>query len=363
MKYFIIAGEASGDLHASNLVKGLKEFDKNPVFTGWGGVHMQEQGVVLLKHISELSFMGITEVLKNIRTIKKNFKICYSQIEEFKPDAVILVDFPGFNLRVARQIFSRVPRVYYYISPTVWAWHRSRMYTVRDYTSKMFVILPFEKEFYARFGIEVFFEGHPLLDAIPEMTPADMDRNRIAILPGSRKQEISAMLPVMLTTAAKLGSGYQFRLAAAPNISDDFYRQIAGTFPVELSREGTRSVLHGSAAAMVTSGTATLETALYGIPQVVCYTTSPLSYWIARALVDVKYISLVNLILREPLLKELIQGDLNSDALYNELVAILPGGSRREEILDGYQRLNGMIGKPGASRRVAEKICLDLCER
>lgn len=363
MKYFFIAGEASGDLHASNLIKGLKEFDSNPVMKGWGGGLMEQEGVEITKPVSELSFMGFTEVLKNIRTIRNNFKQCYREIDAFKPDAVVLIDFPGFNLRVAKRIFGQVPRVYYYISPTVWAWHRSRIYTVRDFTSKMFVILPFEKDFYARFGIEVCFEGHPLLDALTEPPVAQNKNNTIALLPGSRRQEISAILPVMLKVAEKLGDSYTFTLAGAPHIPDDFYYSFTGNTTVTVSREGTRAVLNGSLAAMVTSGTATLETALSGIPQVVCYTTSPVSYWIARTLVDVKYISLVNLILNEPLLKELIQKDLNVNALYNEMIAILPGGKRRPVLLEGYDRLNGLIGKPGASRRVAEKMYIDLCAR
>ena len=371
MKYFIVAAEASGDLHASNLVKGLKTYDPDAEIVGWGGDLMEQQGVKILKHISELSFMGFAEVLKNIRTIFKNFEICYKQIEELKPDAVILVDSPGFNLRVAKHIFGKVPRVYYYISPTVWAWHRSRMYTIRDYTNKMFVILPFEKDFYARYGIDVYYEGHPLLDVIspfPDITLRSHSHSHshshsdiVSLLPGSRPQEVSAILPVMLGAAKKLGDKYTYVLAAAPNIDDSFYRTIILDFPIKLSRDGTRAVLDKSIAAMVTSGTATLETGLYSIPQVVCYVTSSVSFSIAKMLVNIKYISLVNIILNEPLLKELIQKELNIDSLHNEMLKILPGGERRNEILNGYKRLRGLIGEPGASSRIAKIMHEDLC--
>lgn len=363
MKYFILAGEASGDLHASNLVKALRDADPSAEVNGWGGDRMKAQGVEIRKHISELSFMGFAEVLKNIRTIRNNFKECYRQIDETKPDALILVDFPGFNLRVAKAIFGKVPKVYYYISPTVWAWHRSRIYTVRDYTTKMFAILPFEKEFYARFGISVHYEGHPLLDAIEPglLSQKIPDHGPIALFPGSRRQEISAILPVMLEAAKKVKGSYSFVLAAAPNIPDDYYQQLLGGFPATLSREGSHAILLRSCAAMVTSGTATLETGLIGVPQIVCYTTSPLSYRIARMLVNVKYISLVNLILDEPLVCELIQGNLTAAKLLNELERILPGGDRRETIFEGYRRLHGKIGEPGASRRIANIIYQDLC--
>jgi len=372
VKYFIIAGEASGDLHASNLVKGIRAFDTDAVITGWGGDLMKAQGVQILKHISELSFMGFIEVLKNIRTIKKNFKTCYKHIEEQKPDAVILVDFPGFNLRVAKKVFGKVKKLYYYISPTVWAWHRSRMYTVRDFTNRMFVILPFEKDFYAKYGIDVDFEGHPLLDALPinhqshselysENANIHPSRN-IAIFPGSRHQEISAILPVMLGAAKKLGNEYKYILAAAPNIEDNYYKNILREFPVELSREGSYSVLLRSCAAMVTSGTATLETGLIGVPQVVCYSTSAVSFRIAKTLVNVKYISLVNLILDEPLVKELIQNELSIDSLFNEIKLIIPGGEKHHSILEGYNRLRSITGGPGASYRIAEKMYKGLCD-
>lgn len=363
MKYFVIAGEASGDLHASNLIKGIKAFDTSAKFSGWGGDLMKAQGVSIQKHISELSFMGFTEVLKNIRTIRKNFKTCYKQIDEFNPDAVILVDFPGFNLRIAKHIFGKVKRVYYYISPTVWAWHRSRMYTVRDYTNKMFVILPFEKNFYARYGIQVEFEGHPLLDVhtLPPISSSHPDSNLISIFPGSRLSEVNAILPVMLEAARELGKNYFFVIGAANNIDDSVYQNIIGDFPVTISREGSHSILLRSCACMAKSGTTTFETALMGVPQVVCYKTSPVSYRIAKSLVSVKWVSLANIILNEPLLTELLQNNFKADILYIEMKKILPGGENRGKLLEGYSRLRGLIGKPGASMRVAEKMYNDLC--
>lgn len=360
MKYFLIAGEASGDLHGSNLVKEICKADTQAVCTGWGGNLMAQEGMIILKPYSELAFMGFIEVVKNIRTIFKNFDLCKKQILEFKPDALILIDYPGFNLRIAKWAKKKGLKVFYYISPTVWAWHKSRMYTIRDFVDRLFVILPFEKDFYAKYNIEVSYEGHPLMDSLDNWKGNNQSfqssKPYIALLPGSRKQEIIKMLPIMLEACKEYNSQYHLVIAAAPSLDYSFIESFTQGYSVEIVYNNTYSVLSGATVAVVTSGTATLETALFNIPQVVCYKTSPVSFTIAKWLVDVKYISLVNLILNKPLLTELIQGDLTVNALKNELTKVLPNSPHQLQLLEGYKELFAKMGTSGTSNRVANKI-------
>ncbi len=306
MKFYIIAGEASGDLHASNLMRELKKLDTKISFRCWGGDLMKEQGGILVKHYRELAFMGFTEVILNLRTILKNIELCKKDILEHKPDVLVLVDYPGFNLRIAEFAKKNGIKVFYYISPQVWAWKQSRVQHIKKFVDKMFVILPFEKEFYKKFNYEVDFVGHPLLDAISspasawlrEPQPARSNENRIvALLPGSRKQEISTMLPVMLKMK-KYFPEFEFVIAGAPSVPESFYKDFISDDTKVLFNQ-TYSILQNSYAALVTSGTATLETALFGVPEIVCYKGGMISYEIAKRLVKVDYISLVNLIVEK----------------------------------------------------------------
>src|ERR1019366_1651984 len=302
MNYYIIAGEASGDLHASNLMKELKLQDVNARFRCWGGDLMKSQGADLVKHYRYLSFMGFTEVLMNLPTILDNIKFCKKDILEHQPDVLILVDYPGFNLRIAEFAKASGIKVFYYISPQIWAWKQSRVHKIKKEVDKMFVILPFEKEFYERFNYLVDFVGHPLLDAVADYATnknslsIHTDKPIIALLPGSRKQEISAMLPIMLSLV-KQYTNYQFVIAAAPSQTKDFYQTLIGDSDVKIVFDQTYQLLQKAEVALVTSGTATLETALFGVPEIVCYKGGAVSFAIAKQLVKVKYISLVNLIM------------------------------------------------------------------
>jgi lipid-A-disaccharide synthase len=366
MKYYIIAGEASGDLHASNLMKAITLQDPKAEFRCWGGDRMQDAGGVIVKHIKELAFMGFSEVILNLRTIMKNLSFCKKDILSWQPDTVILVDYPGFNLRIAEFAHNAGLKVIYYISPQIWAWKKSRVYKIRRYVDKMLVILPFEKEFYKNYNFDVEFVGHPLLDVTE--TPSAYagreefiaknklsDKPLIAVLPGSRKQEISRMLPVMAGLAGRFPD-YEFVIAGAPSIDRELYQKLAGHHDLPVLRDRTRELLRYSHAALVTSGTATLETALYRVPQVVCYKGSTVSYLIARQLVDVKFISLVNLIMDRQVVKELIQWDFNEENLYHELEMIL-NKTWRENVLSDYNELYGRLGGQGASERAAASIC------
>lgn len=371
MKYYIIAGEASGDLHGSNLIKALKQNDPEASFRMWGGDLMKAaaNNTALTKHYRDLAFMGFIEVLKNIRTIFKNIRFCKSDIAQFNPDALILIDYPGFNLRIAKWAHQRQFKVYYYISPQVWAWHTSRVHKIKKFIHKMFVILPFEKEFYNKFNYQVDFVGHPLLDAIhhfpfnPDFrTQHNLpDKPIVALLPGSRKQEIDNMLQIMLSVVP-LFPEYHFVIAGAASINPEYYHailQASNHANLSMVNNQTYDLLHQAHAALVTSGTATLETALFEVPQVVCYKGSPVSFFIAKRLVDIKYIALVNLIVNQPLVKELIQNDLNTANLKTALDLILEDG-RRNEIKKGYQHLKQLLGTSGASKRTAQLLQEDL---
>lgn len=365
MRYYIIAGEASGDLHASNLMGELRKTDPDAEFRCWGGDLMQAAGGVLVKHYRDLAYMGFLEVVMNLRTIMKNLSFCKEDIQQSKPDAVILIDYPGFNLRIAEFAHQKGLKVIYYISPQVWAWKKSRVYGIRKNVDKMLVILPFEKEFYRRYDFEVAFTGHPLLDIVNkpsvymdaeafQVAHHLSDKPVIALLPGSRKQEISRMLPLMASLSGRFPA-YQFVIAGAPSIEPSFYGQWTGQAGPAILFGQTHELLRHAHAALVTSGTATLETALFGIPQVVCYKGSSVSYAIARRIVDVKYISLVNLVMDKQVVKELIQGDLNKENLEKELNIILED-KNRQKIISEYNLLRDKLGGEGASQRAAAAI-------
>lgn len=362
MKYYIIAGEASGDLHASNMMKALLDYDQDAVFRVWGGDLMENAGGQLVKHYRDLAFMGFVEVVQNLKTILGNIKFCKKDILEFEPDALILVDYPGFNLRIAKWAKRKGIRIIYYISPQIWAWNSKRVHAIKRDIDQMLVILPFEKAFYKSYGMDVDFVGHPLLDVIKNRTPNHSFRQQhqlsdkpvIALLPGSRKQEISKMLKGMLALVDHF-KDFEFVIAGAPGIDLDFYTQILDkqNLSLPIIQNKTYDLLTIAKAALVTSGTATLETGLFGVPQVVCYKGSTLSYWIARQLVNVKYISLVNLILDRPLVEELIQNDFNQKNLIAALEACI---QRPEKLLQGYEELAAKLGNEGASQKAAASI-------
>ncbi|MFH0866284.1 MAG: lipid-A-disaccharide synthase [Bacteroidota bacterium] len=364
MKYYIIAGEASGDLHASNMIAELKKLDSDAHFRCWGGDLMKTQGAELVKHYKDLAFMGFVEVLSNFRTIIKNIRFCKQDILSYKPDVVILVDYPGFNLRIAEFAKQSGFKVVYYISPQVWAWKQARVQKIKQTVDKMFVILPFEKEFYKKFDYDVDFVGHPLLDAIAQITQKEIsvikdelclsEKPVIALLPGSRKQEISIMLPEMLKVINSF-PGYQFAVAAVGTHGEEFYEIFCSEFPVKIITGLTYSLLMVSDAALVTSGTATLETAIFGVPEVVCYKGSYISYQLARKLVKVDYISLVNLVMQKEVVKELIQQEFNLNNLNNELKKIL-NPDNREKMKIEYAKLREKLGGKGASENTAKRI-------
>jgi len=361
MRYYIIAGEASGDLHGSNLIRELKKRDTDADIRCWGGDLMQAAGATLVKHYSELAFMGFVEVIANLRTIFRNLDFCKQDITEFRPDAIIFIDYPGFNLRIAKWAKEKGYRTIYYISPQVWAWKENRVKGIRENVDKMLVILPFEKGFYDKWNYPVEYVGHPLVEVIyqfkaahPDLKP---DPKLIALLPGSRKQEILQKLPVMLEVSRSFPD-YRFVVAMAPGQPDSFYEPLLGPFPnVSAVRNATYPLLTQAAAAMVTSGTATLETALFGVPEVVCYKGNRISYLIAKRLIKVKYISLVNLIVDKLIVKELIQDEMNVENLSAELDRLLHNESARRQLEKEYHDLREILQQGGnASAQAAESI-------
>lgn len=381
MKYYLIAGEASGDLHGSNLMKELKKLDKDADIRCWGGDLMEAAGGTVVKHYRDLAFMGFAEVVMNLRTILKNLAFCKQDIAAFAPDAVVLIDYPGFNLRIAKWAKESGLKVIYYISPQVWAWKESRVKGIRQWVDKMLVILPFEKAFYQKWAYNVDYIGHPLVQVVDEavrektgtplrclqpatqqtieVTEREWEGNAlVALLPGSRKQEIRVKLPVMLE-AAKLFPSYRFIIAQAPGQPLSFYQELTAAYSnvwIALSGQ-TYALLTKAKAALVTSGTATLETALFGVPQVVCYKGSAISYQIAKRLVRIKYISLVNLIMDKPVVKELIQGELTVANIQQELDAILHNEEKIGRMLSDYRELRATLQKEGnASARAAQEI-------
>ena len=365
MKYYIIAGEASGDLHASNLMKSLLIKDSQPEFRFWGGDLMTEvAGFEPVKHYKDLAFMGFLEVAKNLRTILKNIKFCKEDLKNYQPDVLILVDYPGFNLRIAEFAKGLGIRIVYYISPQLWAWKEGRVEQIKKFVDEMLVILPFEKDFYKKHEVEAHFVGHPLLDAISDLPKIDIDQFKkdhhlnekeiIALLPGSREQEVTKMLELMLSVRPHFND-YQFVIAGAPSLPKAFYQRYVDE-NVHFVSNKTYDLLRCSKAALVTSGTATLETALLNIPEVVCYRSSRISYEIGKRVVkNIKYISLVNLIMDQEIVAELIQSNLNTKSLVTELSAILEG-QQRAKMLNSFQELREKLGGKGASDEAAALI-------
>ena len=367
MKYYIIAGEASGDLHASNLVAEIKKKDKKAEFRGCGGDLMKAQGVELLKHYRTMAYMGFVEVAVNLRKVLGNITLCKKDIVAYHPDVVILVDYPGFNLRIADFAHENGFKVVYYISPQIWAWKRRRVHKIKRSVDKMLVILPFEEEFYKRYGVDVTFVGNPLLDELAKVGTGNRSiflrrnslgerREIIALLPGSRRQEVKRTLPVMIKVASHFPD-YQFVIAGISSLDKSLYKDIIGQSDVFFVENQTYELLQNSSAAMVTSGTATLETALFSIPEVVCYKATDFSYRLAKWMIKVKFISLVNLIMDREVVKELIQGDMNEDNLVKELDQLLHNGKRQRKLLEDYEELKDKLGNVGASEKAAGIIC------
>ncbi|MCD4832827.1 MAG: lipid-A-disaccharide synthase [Bacteroidales bacterium] len=367
MKYYIIAGEASGDLHGSNLMKGLKMVDAEVNFRFWGGDLMKAQGGELVKHYRETAIMGIIEVLINIWKIKRFFTECKQDILNYNPDVLILIDYPGFNLRMAKFAKSNGLKTYYYISPKIWAWKESRINKIKAFVDKMFVIFPFEVDYFKKHNYPVDYAGNPLLDAVQEKIDGKssfndfINRNNlenkpvIGILAGSRKQEIDRNLSTMLNIIPNY-KDHQFVIAAAPSIEPDYYNKFIEGHDVKVVFNQTYDVLKYSTAALVTSGTATLETALFNVPQVVCYRAGNLTYYIAKQFIKIKYASLVNLIMNSEVVKELLQFDMNPEKVKEELDKILFDDDYRYKMLDEYKQLREVLGGTGASERVAKLI-------
>ncbi|MFD0798797.1 lipid-A-disaccharide synthase [Maribacter chungangensis] len=365
MKYYIIAGEASGDLHGSNLIKGLKHIDTEAHIRCWGGDLMRDAGGELAKHYKEMAFMGFLEVLMNLSAIFKNIAFCKSDISKFQPDIIVFIDYSGFNLRIAKWAKEKGFKTNYYISPQIWASREGRIAKIKRDVDAMYVILPFEEDFYKKHNYPVNFVGHPLIDAISKRTEVNEqlfrethkiapDKPIIALLPGSRKQEVQQMLSVMLSLTSDFAD-HEFVIAGAPSLDNSFYAPFLLDKNVKFVQNKTYDLLSISDAALVTSGTATLETALFKVPQVVCYKANWISYQIAKHIITLQYISLVNLIMEKEVVKELIQNDFTTPKLKTELEAILSGEARTEQ-LTHYDQLIKKLGGPGASAKAAEYI-------
>ena len=365
MKYYIIAGEASGDLHASNLMKSLLTEDPQADFRFWGGDLMQKVGGTLVKHYRDLAFMGFLEVIMNLRTITKNLNFCKKDIQSYNPDVLIYVDYPGFNLRIAKWAHEQGFKNHYYISPQIWAWKENRIKAIKRDIDEMYVILPFEKEFYEeKHNFPVHFVGHPLLDEIINRDPISPEEFRIqhklderpiiALLPGSRKQEIQKMLEIMLSITPDFKE-YQFVIAGAPSQDLEFYEPFLQKNRVHIIMNQTYNLLDVATAALVTSGTATLETALFKVPEVVCYKGGKISYEIAKRVIKLNYISLVNLIMDKEVVKELIQADFNTKSLKTALNSILKDDCRNN-LFKSYYELEKKLGGKGASDKTAKLI-------
>lgn len=369
MKYYIIAGEASGDLHGSNLMKSIFHEDPTAQIRFWGGDLMEKTGGTLVKHYRDLAFMGFAEVIMNLKTILNNIDICKKDITDFNPDVIIFIDYPGFNMRIAKWAKKLSYKTHYYISPQIWAWKENRIKAIKRDIDKMYVILPFEKDFYEKkhqFPVE--FVGHPLIDAIQSRPKTNIDDFKkehnlsgkpiIALLPGSRKQEISKMLSEMLSVRKDFPE-YQFVIAGAPSQEYSFYKQFLNQEDVKFISNKTYDLLSIAHAALVTSGTATLETALFKVPEVVLYKGNWISYQIAKRIITLKYISLVNLIMDEEVVTELIQDNCNTEKIREELSKILDE-KYRETILNQYEILEKKLGGKGASEKTAKLIISDL---
>ena len=355
MKFYIITGEPSGDLHAANLVEELKKCNNELEFRAWGGERLLAQGVELAKHIKETAFMGLFDVLKNLDVIKENLNYCKQDILKYKAEALILVDYPGFNLKIAKFAKMHGIKVFYYISPKVWAWNKSRVSKIKRYVDELLVIFPFEVDFYQKYGMKVNYVGNPLLDEIGKGNFSfsySTEKPIIALLPGSRKQELESIFPEMLMIV-KYYPNHQFVVAATNTFSKQYYQSFIKEKNVALVFDETYGLLSNSTAALVTSGTATLETALFKVPQVVCYKTNWLTYHLAKNLIKIKYLSLVNILMDKLVVKELIQNELNANRLKIELDIIL---NDNEKILANYDKLIDLLNKKGASNNAAQYI-------
>lgn len=367
MKYYIIAGEASGDLHASNLMKELKVKDENAKFHFWGGDLMAKQGGEQVKHYKDTAYMGFVDVLKNLRGVFKNLKLCKKDIADYKPDVVILIDYAGFNLKIAEFAHNKGFKVYYYISPKVWAWKQSRVFKIKKYVDKLFAIFPFEIDFYKKYDYEINFVGNPLLDAVEKeinnkLSPEDFRKEHklsekpiIAILAGSRKLEIKNNLPLMLDII-KHFPDYQFVMAAAPSLDLEIYDKYIKNYDLKIVYNKTYEVLQQSEAALVTSGTATLEAALLNIPEIVCYRGDYISAQIIKLLIKVDYISLVNLIMNKEIIKEFVQDEMTISNIVEELKRLLFDKDYRSSMLNNYSEMRKSLGGKGASERTASII-------
>lgn len=364
MKLYVIAGEASGDLHGSNLMQAILDEQPQTEFRFWGGDKMTAVQDNCVKHIRDLAFMGFVEVLMNIRTITKNMRFCKEDILAYKPDAIVMIDYPGFNLRIAEWAKEQGIKVIYYISPQVWAWKQNRVHKIKKVVDKMYVILPFEKEFYQKFDYDVEYVGHPLLDEISKYDfesgkEAFRERNGlsdkpiIALVPGSRKQEVKTKLPIMVEATRGMDE-YQLVVAGAPSLTKEFYQSVQSD--VQVVHGETYELMYNASAALVTSGTATLETALFKVPEVVCYKGSQISYSIAKRLVKVDYISLVNLIMEREVVKELIQKECNPIKIRAELDRLLNDETYKSRLLSDYEELEQKLGGGGASAKVAQSL-------
>ncbi len=366
MKYYIIAGEASGDLHGSNLIKELHKLDTNAAIRCWGGDKMEAAGAILVKDYRELAFMGFTEVIKNLPTIFRNLSFCKKDILQHRPDILILIDYPGFNLRIAKWAKQQGLKIVYYISPQIWAWKENRVHSIKKYVDKMLVILPFEKAFYKKWNYEVEYVGHPLVEVIeefenqkskPDSYRVENQKLVIALLPGSRRQEILKKLPVMLQVA-KHYPDYKFIVAKAPGLPDEFYNELLQPYSnVDSVANKTYELLSQSQAALVTSGTATLETALFAVPEIICYKGNGISYHIAKRLIKIKYIGLVNLIMDKQVVKELIQDELTEKNLVAELELLLINENKKQQLVKDYADLKTLLSAGGhASYNAAKSI-------
>lgn len=363
MKYYLVAGEASGDLHGANLMKALKETDPEAQFRFFGGDLMLAQGGTLVQHYATMAYMGFVEVFMNLRTILKNMKTCKQDIANWQPDVLILIDFPGFNLKIAEFAKTQGLMVCYYISPKVWAWNQKRVFKIKKVVDHLFCILPFEVDFFDRFDMKVDYVGNPLLDAVAAFKPNPNfiaanhlpEKPIVALLPGSRKQEISRLLPEM-AEVAKHFPQYQFVIAGAPSFNADYYQQYLSGQLLPVVFNATYDLLHHSQAAIVASGTATLETALFNVPQVVVYKANQLMVTAGRMFLKIKYISLVNLIMDKRVVQELIQEDCTTNSISAELEKLIAAGSYRTAMLNDYESLHHIMGKPGASAQTANLI-------
>lgn len=374
MKYYLIAGEASGDLHGSNLIKGIKEVDSKADLRCWGGDLMQQAGAELVRHYKECAIMGFVEVLTNLGKITRNLKDCKKDILEYNPDVLILIDYPGFNFRIAEFAKKRGIRVFYYIAPKVWAWKESRVHRLKKFVDRLFIIFPFEIEYFKKWGIDAIYRGNPLLDSVDNYSNANESKEEflsrlslhpqktnIAMLAGSRAGEIKYLLPRMIKVANRYPD-FQFLLACAPSMDLEFYKSIIGNKcnNIKLLTGETYSILRHSDAAIINSGTASLEAALIGVPQVVCYGGNEISYQIARAVVKLKYISLANLIMDRGLFKELLQHDCTPEKISLELEQLLYNKGYRGKMLEDYARVREILGGKGASAKVAQAMIDEL---